>query len=140
MSAGGELVLLHGNEFRLRMLVNLVAELNTHGLYNALLLGFTSALCDGLRVRGRIGCAHSSYMYTGALAERAQAPDISPISPLYLPYISPVSPLYLTYISPISACACSASVGSARQLPRPPLPLPLPLTLTLTLPQRARAV
>ena len=55
MSAGGELVLLHGNEFRLRMLVNLVAELNSHGLYNALLLGFTSALCDGLRVRGRIG-------------------------------------------------------------------------------------
>ena len=55
VSAGGELVLLHGNEFRLRMLVNLVAELNSHGLYNALLLGFTSALCDGLRVRGRIG-------------------------------------------------------------------------------------
>ena len=43
VSAGGELVLLHGNEFRLRMLVNLVAELNSHGLYNALLLGFTSA-------------------------------------------------------------------------------------------------
>lgn len=55
VSAGGDLVLLHGNEFRLRMLVNLVAELNSHGLYNALLLGFTSALCDGLRVRGRIG-------------------------------------------------------------------------------------
>ena len=78
VSAAGELVLLHGNEFRLRMLVNLVAELNSHGLYNALLLGFTSALCDGLRVRGRIGCAHSSYMYTGALAERAQAWGLRP--------------------------------------------------------------
>ena len=78
VSSDGELVLLHGNEFRLRMLVNLVAELNSHGLYNALLLGFTSALCDGLRVRGAIGCAHSSYMYTGALAERAQAWGLRP--------------------------------------------------------------
>ena len=78
VSSEGELVLLHGNEFRLRMLVNLVAELNSHGLYNALLLGFTSALCDGLRVRGAIGCAHSSYMYTGALAVRAQAWGLRP--------------------------------------------------------------
>ena len=31
VSSEGELVLLHGNEFRLRMLVNLVAELNSHG-------------------------------------------------------------------------------------------------------------
>ena len=29
--------------------------------------------------------------------------DISPISPLYLPYIFPISPLYLPDISPISA-------------------------------------
>ena len=111
VSSEGELVLLHGNEFRLRMLVNLVAELNSHGarrparatppvqpaapcsggchpthpmpprapgLYNALLLGFSSALCDGLRVRGAIGCAHSSYMYTGALADRAQAWGLRP--------------------------------------------------------------
>ena len=28
-------------------------------------------------------------------------PDISPISPLYLPYTSPIPPLYLPYISPI---------------------------------------
>ena len=55
VSSGGELVLLHGNELRLRMLVNLVAELNSHGLFNALLLGFTAALCDGLRVRGTRG-------------------------------------------------------------------------------------
>ena len=48
------------------------------GLYNALLLGFSSALCDGLRVRGAIGCAHSSYMYTGALADRAQAWGLRP--------------------------------------------------------------
>ena len=52
VSSEGEVVLLHGNELRLRMLVNLVAELNGHGIFHALLLGFTSALCDGLRVRG----------------------------------------------------------------------------------------
>ena len=71
-AASGELVLLHGNENRLRMLINLVAELNSHGIFHALLLGFSQSLCAVLRVRGAIGCAHSSYLYTGALAGRAR--------------------------------------------------------------------
>lgn len=71
-AASGELVLLHGNENRLRMLVNLVAELNSHGIFHALLLGFSHSLCEVLRVRGAIGCAHSSYLYAGALAGRAR--------------------------------------------------------------------
>ena len=38
----------------------------------------------------------------GEEALEARLAEISPISPLYLPYISPISPLYLPYISPTS--------------------------------------
>ena len=62
VSSGGELVLLHGDEHRLRMIVNLVAQLNAHGIDHTLLLGFTPGVCALLERRGAIACAHSSFM------------------------------------------------------------------------------
>ena len=62
VSLNGELVLLHGDENRLRMIVNLVAQLNGHGIDHTLLLGFTPGVCQLLERRRRIACAHSSFM------------------------------------------------------------------------------
>ena len=48
----------------------------------------------------------------------AEAPYISPISPLHLPYISPISPLYLPYISPISRQLLLLVLAEAEQVRR----------------------
>ena len=63
VSVGGEIVLLHGDIHRLRMLVNLIANLNAHAIDNILLLGFNEATCTQLGRRRLIGCAHSSFLW-----------------------------------------------------------------------------
>ena len=63
MSSRGELVLLHGDGNRLRMIVNLIANLNEHGIDHILLLGFDSATCARLKPRSLIACAHSSFLW-----------------------------------------------------------------------------
>ena len=63
VSVGGEIVLLHGDFHRLRMLVNLIANLNAHAIDNILLLGFNEATCTQLGRRRLIGCAHSSFLW-----------------------------------------------------------------------------
>lgn len=63
VSRSGEIVLLHGDSHRLRMLVNLIAELNALSIDHILLLGFNEATCVQMAVRRRIGCAHSSYLW-----------------------------------------------------------------------------
>ena len=67
-----EIVLLHGDGGRLRMLVNLVANLNELDIFHILLLGFSEAICSRLRRRAEIGCAHSSFLHNGSLGERVQ--------------------------------------------------------------------
>ena len=84
VSDGSEVVLLHGNEYRARMLINLVAQLNGIGVDHILLLSFDRWLCDALRRAGRVGCVHSSYLTgagndtSGSLAERADAWELAP--------------------------------------------------------------
>ena len=77
VSRHGELVLLHGDSHRLRMVVNLVANLNEHRIYHILMLGFNEETCVRLAVRRRIGCAHSSYLWDldaqGGVGELAAA-------------------------------------------------------------------
>ena len=61
VSRGGEIVLLHGDAGRLRMLVNLVANLNELHIFHILLLGFSDSICNVLRSeqRGRMAGGHS---------------------------------------------------------------------------------
>ena len=54
----GELILLHGNLLRARLLVNLVAQLHAKHLRNILLLAFDPSLCDVLQQSGTdVACA-----------------------------------------------------------------------------------
>ena len=85
VSVGGEIVLLHGDFHRLRMLVNLIANLNEHDIYHILLLGFNQATCTQLARRRLIGCAHSSYLWdesadgeAGQLARRRSRWTLAP--------------------------------------------------------------
>ena len=55
--SGGEIILLHGDKRRLRLMVNLIAQLNAWRIDHILVLGFTSETCDTLRAGKRIGCA-----------------------------------------------------------------------------------
>jgi hypothetical protein len=71
VSVGGEIVLLHGDFHRLRMLVNLIANLNEHGIDHILLLGFNQETCTQLARRRLIGCAHSSYLWDETAAGEA---------------------------------------------------------------------
>lgn len=71
VSSKREIVLIHGDRNRLRMLVNLVANLNEHDIYHVLLLGFSASICDHLRKREVIGCAHSSFMWRVSNASRS---------------------------------------------------------------------
>ena len=61
----GELVLLHGDGNRLRMIINLIANLNELNIDHVLLLGFGASTCARLSPRRRIGCAHSSFLWDG---------------------------------------------------------------------------
>ena len=63
VSRSSEIVLMHGDSNRLRMLVNLIAELNALSIDHILLLGFNEATCVQIAGRRRIGCAHSSYLW-----------------------------------------------------------------------------
>lgn len=56
-----ELILLHADKRRLRLLVNLIAQLNTWKITHILVLGFSAETCDWLRAGGRIGCVTSSH-------------------------------------------------------------------------------
>ncbi len=68
-----ELVLVHADHRRLRLLVNLVAQLGKLGLHNTLALGFSQTLCDVLnRTEPPLSCAHSSYLRTGPIAARVE--------------------------------------------------------------------
>ena len=59
--SGSEIILLHGDKRRLRLMVNLIAQLNAWRIDHILVLGFTSETCDTLRAGKRIGCATSTY-------------------------------------------------------------------------------
>ena len=96
VSRRGELVLLHGDHLRLRMLVNLIAELNSHAIFHILLLGFSEDTCDRLRARKRIGCAHSSFLRAppgrtarsrGASAELVEGARRWELAPKYVAWI-----------------------------------------------------
>ena len=86
-----EIVLLHGDAHRLRMLVNLIAELNALGIFHILLLGFNEATCQQLAVRHRIGCAHSSYLWDerapGEAGELARHRARWTLAPRYVAWI-----------------------------------------------------
>ena len=71
-SRSGELVLLHADKRRLRLLVNLVAELAAWQVHHVLVLGFSSSVCTELAASGdgSLGCAHSSYLQTGRPAQQ----------------------------------------------------------------------
>ena len=70
-SSGSEIILLHADKKRLRLLVNLIAQLNEWRIDHILVLGFSTATCDSLRAGGRIGCATSSH-----LADTSSAPVV----------------------------------------------------------------
>ena len=78
VSLANEVILIHGNEKRLRLLVNLIAQWNAVGVSHVLLLAFEKSLCDALRVEGRIGCAHSSYLSAGPLADAIRHRELQP--------------------------------------------------------------
>ena len=65
-----ELVLLHANHRRLRLLVNLAAQLQALNIQHTLALGFTPALCSALHEIQlvRVHCAHSSYLREASLS------------------------------------------------------------------------
>ena len=91
VSVGGEIVLLHGDFHRLRMLVNLIANLNAHSIYHILLLGFNQETCTQFGRRKRIGCAHSSYLWdveaAGEIGELAQRRASWTLAPRYVAWI-----------------------------------------------------
>ena len=91
VSHDGEIVVLHGDAKRLRMLVNLIANLNEVGIYHILLLGFNEETCVQLAKRGRIGCAHSSYLWDlrapGESGELAAARARWTLAPRYVAWI-----------------------------------------------------
>ena len=60
--SGSELVLLHGDHRRLRLMVNLIAQLNTWNIYHIMFLGFDSETCAHMKTQGRIGCVTSSHL------------------------------------------------------------------------------
>ena len=78
VSRKGQLILIHGNERRHRLLVNLVAQWNALGVAHVLLLAFDESLCTSLRVRNRIGCAHSSYLHHGPAADAISRRELAP--------------------------------------------------------------
>lgn len=63
---GSELILLHADHRRLRLLVNLIAQLNGHGIDHILVVGFSATTCTVLRAGGRIGCATSTHQQAAA--------------------------------------------------------------------------
>ena len=91
VSLNGELVLLHGDFHRLRMLVNLIANLNDLGIYHILLLGFNKETCSVLAHRHRISCAHSSFLWdvtaAGEAGELARRRAHWQLAPKYVAWI-----------------------------------------------------
>eukprot|EP00966_Prymnesium_polylepis_P106313 2462444-Prymnesium_polylepis.1 len=73
VAVGGELILLHANARRLRLLVNLITQFNAYGIYHIMVMGFGASTCAALRAGGRIGCVTSTYMETGPLSELVAA-------------------------------------------------------------------
>ena len=86
-----EIIVLHGDAHRLRMLVNLIAELNALGIFHILLLGFNEPTCRQMAIRGRIGCAHSSYLWDehadGEKGELARHRSRWTLAPRYVAWI-----------------------------------------------------
>lgn len=66
----GEIILLHGDAGRFRMLVNLVANLNDLGIFHILLLGFSNSICSVLRLAE----AHASSLTSADTTHDMQAP------------------------------------------------------------------
>ena len=73
VTVGGELILLHADVRRLRLLVNLIVQLNGHGIDHVMVLGFTNDTCAALRRGARIGCVTSTYLQSGPLAPLVKA-------------------------------------------------------------------
>ena len=68
-SRGGELILLHADRRRLRLLLNLIAELAAWDSHHIFVLGFTATVCADLaRAGSTVGCGHTSYLRVGRLA------------------------------------------------------------------------
>ena len=58
---------------RIRLMVNLIAQLNSLSIDSILVLGFDTATCDSLKRGGRIGCVTSNYLMSGATAQHILA-------------------------------------------------------------------
>ena len=68
-SHGGELILLHADRRRLRLLLNLIAELAAWESHHIFVLGFTATVCADLAQAGStVGCGYTSYLRAGPLA------------------------------------------------------------------------
>ena len=68
-SRGGELILLHADRRRLRLLLNLIAELAAWDSHHIFVLGFTATVCADLAQAGStVGCGYTSYLRAGPLA------------------------------------------------------------------------
>jgi hypothetical protein len=68
-----ELVLLHANHKRMRLLVNVAAQLSALGMHHTLALGFSETLCTALQKTTQpLHCAFSSYLRRGPLAAAAK--------------------------------------------------------------------
>lgn len=61
VSVGGEIILLHADRRRQRLLVNLIAQLNSFAIEHVLVLGFSAETCRRMRVGSRIGCVTSCH-------------------------------------------------------------------------------
>ena len=111
-----EVILIHGNEKRLRLLVNLIAQWNAVGVSHVLLLAFEKSLCDALRVEGRIGCAHSSYLSAGPLADAIRHRELQP---QYVAWLQRFRYLRLCLEARVSVLAIDSDVAVLRN----PIPL-----------------
>lgn len=77
-SRGGELILLHADRRRLRLLLNLIAELAAWEVRHIFVLGFSATVCDDLAQAGStVGCGTMTYMRTGPLAADVERSGIS---------------------------------------------------------------
>ena len=77
-SRGGELILLHADRRRLRLLLNLIAELAAWDSHHIFVLGFTATVCADLaRAGSTVGCGHTSYLRVGRLAADVMKSGIS---------------------------------------------------------------
>jgi len=67
VSVDNEVILLHADRRRQRLLVNLIAQFNSFKIDHILVLGFSAETCRRMRVGGRIGCVTSRHQIEAML-------------------------------------------------------------------------